>query len=87
MSMFVIESRWSSTLEEHPEAWLDGSVPELCRAWLAKLDGKLASPDAPKATPTRKSDPEMEGVKKEIDELSERLRKLRELLEELKKKE
>jgi tetratricopeptide (TPR) repeat protein len=34
-------------LAEHPEAWLDGSVPDLCRAWLRKLAGKIpASPPA-----------------------------------------
>ena len=77
-------------LEEHPEAWLDGSVPELCRAWLAKLEGKLVSPDRPSrkaGKPGEKADPKMDEVKKEIDELSERIRELRKLIEELKKKE
>ncbi|MEN8150356.1 MAG: tetratricopeptide repeat protein [Planctomycetota bacterium] len=74
-------------LEEHPEAWLDGSVPELCRAWLAKLEGKLVSPDRPKKNAKKPDDAKMEEVKKEIDDLSKRLRELRELLEELKRKE
>jgi len=73
-------------LEENPEAWLDGSVPELCRAWLKKIDGKLVSPDRP-AKKEEKADPRMEEVKKEIDELSKRLRELKDLLEEMKKRE
>ena len=69
-------------IEEYPEAWLDGSIPEFCRAWVKKIDGKLTSPDRPvKKKPSRG----MDEVKKEIDELSERLRVLRELIEELKK--
>jgi tetratricopeptide (TPR) repeat protein len=70
-------------LEEHPEAWLDGSIPELCRAWLKKIDGKLVSPDGP-VKPKPKG--EMDEVKREIEDLSERLRVLQELLEDLKKK-
>ena len=69
-------------IEEHPEAWLDGSIPEFCRAWVKKIEGKLTSPDRPVE---RKPAGGMDKVKKEIDELSERLRVLRELLEELKK--
>ena len=69
-------------IEEHPEAWLDGSIPEFCRAWVKKIDGKLTSPDRPVE---KKPADGMDKVKKEIDELSERLRVLRELLEELKK--
>ena len=71
-------------IEEHPEAWLDGSIPEFCRAWLKKIDGKLVSPDRPAE---KKPAGEMDKVKREIDELSERLRVLRELLEKLKKDE
>jgi tetratricopeptide (TPR) repeat protein len=70
-------------MAEHPEAWLDGSVPEFCRAWLLKLDGKLESPE--KAMKEEK--PELEEVKKEIDELSERLAKLKKLLKELTEEE
>jgi tetratricopeptide (TPR) repeat protein len=64
-------------LAMHPEAWLDGSIPELCRAWLKKLEGKLESPDkAPDTTG-------IEDVRKEVRELEKRLAELRKLMEDL----
>jgi tetratricopeptide (TPR) repeat protein len=65
-------------LEEHPEAWLDGSVPDLCRAWLRKLDGKLISPEEKAASKTSVAD-----VREEVEALEKRLAELRELMERL----
>jgi tetratricopeptide (TPR) repeat protein len=67
-------------LDEHPEAWLDESVPERCRAWLAKLDGKIAAP-APPGEP--KAD--VDSLKREMKELTDRLAELKKLLQELSK--
>ena len=63
---------------DHPEAWLDGSVPDLCRAWIKKLDGALTSPErepAPKIS--------VQDVREEVKALEKRLSELRELLEKL----
>ncbi|MHC4858679.1 MAG: tetratricopeptide repeat protein [Planctomycetota bacterium] len=67
-------------LTEHPEAWLDGSVPERCRAWLRKLEGKLR---APAPVPEKKEGGSLADVKKEVKELEERLAELKALLEKL----
>ena len=85
-----IGQTFTRCLAEHPEAWLDGSVPELCRAWLLKLDGKLTSPDREdreNKDGDEEAKPELEEVKKEIDELAERLRRLKKLLREMKEEE
>jgi tetratricopeptide (TPR) repeat protein len=66
-------------IEEHPEAWLDGSVRELCRAWLLKLEGKLESPEPERAEPT----PSLAEVRAEVKELEERLAELKALLKRL----
>ncbi|MCU0725236.1 MAG: tetratricopeptide repeat protein [Planctomycetes bacterium] len=73
---------FSKCLEEHPEAWLDESIPERCRAWLAKLDGKIAAP-----APPGEAKPDVEGLKREVKELTDRLAELKRLLLELTKEQ
>ena len=77
-------------LEEYPEAWLDGSVPELCRAWLRKLDGTLSNPDADDAgdadsenAKAAGGEPSLDAVRAEIRDLTKRLEELRKLIGEL----
>jgi tetratricopeptide (TPR) repeat protein len=65
-------------LEEHPEAWLDESIPELCRAWLRKLEGKLVTPE-----PAGEKPPATEELRKEMKELEQRLAELKAMLEKL----
>jgi hypothetical protein len=65
-------------LEEHPEAWFDGSIADLCRAWRKKLDGKLVSPERKTGPPA-----ELEAVKQEVKALEKRLADLNELLKRL----
>ncbi len=64
-------------LLEHPEAWLDGSIPDLCRAWIRKLDGKLKSPE--QKTPQVS----IQDVQQEVRALEQRLKELRKLMEKL----
>lgn len=80
---------FTAVLEEHPDAWLDGSVAELCRAWLSKLDGELASPDAPKVKADADAEPAdaVEQVREEVRALTERLEELKRLLEKLRDRE
>lgn len=63
-------------LEEHPEAWLDESIPDRCRAWLAKLAGEIEVPESPPP-------PDIEALKQEVRELTERLGELKELIRKL----
>jgi tetratricopeptide (TPR) repeat protein len=72
------KAAFETCLTEHPEAWLDESVPDLCRAWLRKLAGELAPPAEPPAV-----EPEVEALKKEVKELTERLEELKRILREL----
>ncbi len=69
---------FESCLAEHPEAWFDGSIADLCRAWLKKLDGKLQSPEKKAVRPAVIDD-----VKKEVKALERRLAELNELLKRL----
>ncbi len=66
-------------LAEYPDAWLDGSVADFCRAWIEKIEGRLASPER-KAEGKRV---EVEDVRKEIEALKRRLRELEDLLRRL----
>jgi tetratricopeptide (TPR) repeat protein len=69
-------------LEQHPDAWLDGSIPELCRAWLEKLEGKLESPEA-KLTEEESEQEAIDAARKEIKELEARLAELKKLIRRL----
>lgn len=69
-------------LEEHPEAWLDESIPELCRAWLRKLDGKLVSPE-----PAAEKPPAIDELRKEVKALEQRLAEMKELIRKLAEEE
>jgi tetratricopeptide (TPR) repeat protein len=69
---------FTACIKRHPEAWLDGSVPELCRAWLLKLDGKLESRES-----EEDSKPTIEEVRKDVKDLEKRLAELKNLLRRL----
>jgi len=68
---------FTSCLERYPEAWLDGSVSERCRAWLKKLDGGLESPEPADDAPSVSS------LREEVKALETRLKELRELIDRL----
>jgi tetratricopeptide (TPR) repeat protein len=80
--MTEARAAFTKCLEEHPEAWFDGSIADRCRAWIAKLDGKLQSPEKKAENP-----PAIDEVKQEVKDLERRLAKLRELLERLAEEE
>lgn len=69
---------FESCLLAHPDAWLDGSIADLCRAWQKKLDGKLVSPDQEPAKPAV-----LDEVKQEVKDLEKRLAELNKLLKRL----
>jgi tetratricopeptide (TPR) repeat protein len=73
---------FTACLEEHPDAWLDGSIGDFCRAWQKKLDGRLVSPEDRAQDP-----PAIDEVKREVEELTKRLAELRKLLERLAEEE
>lgn len=77
---------FTACLEQYPEAWLDGSIPELCRAWIGKLDGKLKSPETPPEGATKKS-PTVDELKQEMKELNARLDELKALIRKLAEEE
>jgi len=64
-----------SCLKKHPEAWLDGSIADRCRAWISKLDGKLTSVEQEAG-----STPAIDEVKQEMKDLEQRLVELKKLL-------
>ena len=66
---------FAAGLSEYPDAWLDGSIADLCRAWQKRLDGKLASKEK-RSEPTSA----IEEVKQEVKNLEKRLAELRKLL-------
>jgi tetratricopeptide (TPR) repeat protein len=66
-------------IEEHPEAWLDGSVPEFCRAWIRKLDGDLRPAEGSAAAPKVS----VSEVRREVEALEMRLAELRRLMQRL----
>jgi tetratricopeptide (TPR) repeat protein len=76
----VEESRaaFAACLKEQPDAWLDGSIADRCRAWISKLDGKLVSPEREAARPSA-----IDEVKKEVEDLEKRLAELRKLIQRL----
>jgi tetratricopeptide (TPR) repeat protein len=76
------EKTFRRCLAEFPDAWLDGSVSERCRAWLDKLAGKLVTPERLEEE-DGKAKGEIDGVREEIRELSERIEELKRLLREL----
>lgn len=74
-------------LDEHPEAYLDVDIPELCRAWIEKigaekkreaLGGRKASAPRTSADAARS-----EALEKEIDALERRIAELKARLERL----
>ena len=73
---------FTACLAKYPEAYLDGSIPELCRAWLGKLDGKLKSQEA-LAEGAAKEGPTIDELKQEMKELNDRLDELKALIRKL----
>ena len=76
-------------LEKYPEAWLDGSIPELCRAWLRKMDGRLESPDLEpdddKELKVASEKTSLGEMRAEIRDLTKRLAELKKLIRDLEK--
>ncbi len=66
-------------IDRYPEAWLDGSVLEFCRAWIRKLDGSLRIRESRPVSPQVS----VEDVRREVEALEKRLRELRELMERM----
>jgi len=77
---------FTACLAQYPEAYLDGSIPELCRAWLGKLDGKLNSPETAGEAAAKES-PTVDELKREMKELTDRLDELRALIKKLAEEE
>lgn len=65
-------------IEENPKAWLDGSVPEFCRAWIRKLDGTLGSREGTAVPRVSVTD-----IREEVEALEKRLAELRTLMDRL----
>jgi TolA-binding protein len=77
------KTTFTTCLDQHPDAWLDGSIAERCRVWLEKLEGKLVSPEEKAEKEASAEKRAIEEAKKEIDELESRLKELKKLLHEL----